>query len=381
MNKRALFLLPVCLWAAATAFSLPPVPRPLPLRLLHQNAVTRSLSQRVARTSQHTLVNRQLYPLANRLASPVASRRTSALIQANPAELYDAPFLQTHEQLTLYFLAAKNRANMVWLPKIQHQQEEIINHLDALDCPQNRPQVAPGQDIAWLADHIPADTQYLLLGERHGFDEITSGVITLLELLQQKHGRQILLFTEFLPENQIWGVTVHATRLTRFLPAWERTRQLGIPVIGLEPPFVANNLGITSSDFTAPDQPADKAENIWWSFEGLRLRNERWHALLSEYRRQFPEALFVVYSGTTHVTYGWAHSLGDKLSDSNTFVTTLYPDKMPDENGLPSYQTSPFDLISRERFSGVHLLHVGDKPLARLVGFDAQLKIPVTLNR
>ena len=337
------------------------------------NQVTRSLMLRAQRAGFQAQTQLLTHPLAHRFLDQVSvleiGSAISAPLRADPMQLYpNAPFLKNEDHLTLYFLSQISRRTAQLSPQLQRQQEQLDQLLPQLvqaKTPIDHPQE---QDIAWLAKQIPADTSFLLLGEAHGYPEIAFNVVKLLKELQQTQDRPVLLFTEFLPENAVWGVNMHDTRLPKYAPAWEMARLMSIPVIGLEPPFVENNLR-TTSEFE---------RNIWCSIEGTRLRNNRWLTLLRHAREHFPQALIVVYGGAFHMAYDWPYSLGKQLENEHPFVVTFYPTHLYRTDGNVTYATSPFDLNTQGLLAQERILQFTDKELAKVAGFDVQLKIPLS---
>jgi len=335
--------------------------------------VTRSLLRRAQRAGFEAQTQLLTHPLAHRFLDQVSvleiGSGISDPLRADPAQLYpNAPFLQNEDHLTLYFLSQLSRQTSQLAPQLQRQQEELANRLPQLvqaKTPISHPQE---QDIAWLANQIPAETSFLLLGEAHGYPEIAFNVAKLLKELRQIQDRPIVLFTEFLPENAVWGVNTQETRLPKYAPAWEMARLMSIPTVGLEPPFVERNLRITS----------EFERNIWCSIEGTRLRNNRWLTLLRQAREHFPQALIVVYGGSFHMAYDWPYSLGKQLENEHPFVVTFYPTHLYRTDGNVTYATSPFDLNTNGQLAQERVLQFTDKELAKLAGFDVQLKVPLS---
>lgn len=335
--------------------------------------ITSELTTLAEKSCQQANIVLQEYPLATRVCAPVYGD-ISQPIHAQPQDLYPTiPFLQNDEHLTLYFLFRRNREIIDRLPQLQQQQQELLRHLPLLHRAQTVISHPPQEDVAWILSQIPEQTDYLLLGERHNFPQISSRIAQLVSGLRKRTTRPILVFTEFLPENEIWDLSATATRLPQQAPLWETLQTMGIHVIGLDPKFVDDNLHTTSTSFVF-NQPV--TQNIWASFEGLRLRNTRWLSLLNQARKLFPDALFVIYAGTLHVSYGEPYSIADNLPHEQTFVITFYPDKAKNTKGQWTENTSIFDVRTFEQFSSSRILQFNHKRLSRLAGFDIQIKIP-----
>jgi len=335
--------------------------------------ITAELTAQVLESAQAACLMTQEYPLATRASAPICGD-ISQPIHAAAQDLYpDVPFLQNEEQLSLYFLLQRNREIIEQLPRIQQYHEQLHRNLTLLKRAQTIITHPPQEDVAWILSQIPEQTDYLLLGERHNFPQISSRIAQLVSGLRKRTTRPILVFTEFLPENEIWDLSATATRFPQQAILWETLQTMGINVVGLEPKFVDDNLHTTSNSFIF-DKPVK--QNIWASFEGMRLRNSRWIILLNEARKLFPDALFIVYAGALHVSYGEPHSIADKLPQDRTFVITFYPEKVQNSKGQWEETTSPFDVRTFEQLNTQRILQFNSKKLSHLAGFDLQVKIP-----
>lgn len=322
-----------------------------------QNAVSRTLAKRVENTYLRLFWNKyldsELLP-GQKLSQPFTSR---------PEDIYpDIPFLTNQADLELYFIAQNNRETQKLLVSMQHQIETMRQHAQSFCSACKQLSLPPEQISSWLAAQVPEKTEYLLLGEQHGFDEIKQTVSQLLgELRQRFPTRPIMLFTEFLPEHHLWGETEAPSSHKSFFPVWEKAQEVHIPVIGLEPSFVSVDRMLC---LNSPSR--QEPEKIWSSSEGLRIRNNRWLNTLTQYRKKYPEALFIVYAGSGHLLYTDPHTLGKQFTNFNTQVFTFYPPK----------GDSYFDILTNGIFTNQPLLHITDKSVARMAGFDVQLKVP-----
>ena len=125
--------------------------------------------------------------------------------------------------------------------------------------------------------------------------------------------------------------------------------------------------------------------SVWASLEGMLVRNEHYAAILQEYRKMHPDALFIVYTGAAHVQYISPFSLSKKFPPEETFVVSLYPSQRlgltPAEsqsmNVRPFYTSlmSEFDFATGGTFPQ-KTLYWKTKESARAAGFDVQLKLP-----
>ena len=152
---------------------------------------------------------------------------------------------------------------------------------------------------------------------------------------------------------------------------------MDIPVIGLDPQFVFDNL---SAAVELEDNSVSQAVNMWTTLEGIRLRNEDWLATLEKYRKQYPHAFFILYGGAVHFDYAFPFSIGQALAGSTTHVTILQPEKVRDRDGNVTNKFSLFDQACGDQFIQALLVKINNKKLARLVGFDTRWRVPVTVE-
>ena len=333
----------------------------------HARQISGALERRVIRSYTTAIQTQHQFPQAQRFLQATAGVHITGEIPVLPKELYpQASFLTNQEQLTNYFLAQNNRQISKQLPFYQRYLQEIDEHIE--DFFRNKQEIThpQSQDMAWLAMQISPEISNLLIAEIHGFPEVAFNVANLLlKLKQLQPQRKMFVFTEFLPEGKIWGDPELRPRLRKYIPAWLIAAARDIPVIGLEPQFVEDNLDLTLSAFA-------QGEIVWASPEALRLRNERWLTLIRSYREKYPDALFVIYAGEAHITYSRPNSLGKKLAGPTTFVAGIYP-----EEGERLLYTSSFDQVTNNTFAGERVLKFTDPKLIRLAGFDAQIKVPL----
>lgn len=301
-------------------------------------------------------------------------------LSLSPQALYpQSPFLQTPKQLTHYFLAQHNRRLLQAIPQADQWRREVIYNIPKFHQFQKLLTHSQQQDMEWLAEQITKNTNNFLIGEMHSFPQIQQQMVLLLQQLRKRFPkRQIFLFTEFLPNSQKWGKTVHDTPWKNYTPIWHAAQQQHIQVIGLDPQFVTENLqtNLWYETTTIKDSfPAQQLrQNIWESPEAIRLRNMRWLATLKRYRQHHPHALFIIYGGAAHILYTEPYSIGKALSGPDTFTAALYPAHLINE-GKTTSLTSTFDQLTRGEFLD-RALQFDNPQLSKLAGFDVRLRIP-----
>jgi hypothetical protein len=157
---------------------------------------------------------------------------------------------------------------------------------------------------------------------------------------------------------------------------------MNIQVVGLEPEYVQDNLLFL--EYKTRTGQRQKA-SIWSSLEGRRLRNNHYNEVIAQYRKMYPNTLFIIYTGTDHSQYTSPFSLSQNLPPVETVVTSLLPAQrlaMPPAvlktEGIRPFFTSlssEFDFATGGKFPQ-RVLYWKDKNSARATGFDIQLKIP-----
>ena len=350
--------------------------------------VSRKLHQRVK--TSYTQATRTLldFPDASSLLDTGPSKFVYPHLIGNPKDIYpDSYFLHNSKQLTDYFLARHNRYLLQAIPQLETWRREIVYNIPNFHQAKKVLHHPQEQDMAWLATQITERTNYLLIGEIHGFREIQSEIRYLLDqLLQQHPKREIFLFTEFLPGNKIWGKTVkHSPPQTiSYNVLWHHATWNGITVVGLEPQFVEQNRWTsmqyqTVSDETKGTLAGPLQQSVWASLEGLRLRNAQWLVTLKDYRQRYPQALFIIYAGAGHILYSEPYSIGTVLAGPDTFTAALVPERMKEEDGKVTSLTTTFDELTRGEFLD-RVLQFKDETLTKLAGFDVRIRIAPSGN-
>ncbi len=302
----------------------------------------------------------------------------------------DKPFLTTRQQ-TADYMAARN--NRIFVQQLQHFQalwDTLDAHLPQLQAyAKQTPQ--PEHPLQWLAQQIPTHTTLLFVGETHGYSEIRQATATLLQQLRQRNPQQqIILFTEFLPSRapQETPDLNPAIRpyLNKYMPVWQTAYQNQIQVVGLEPDFVIED---NCRAAVINQYGHYRHINMWATLEGVRLRNEYWFGILQTYRAQYPDALFIVYSGAGHILYNYPFSLASQLPTETPYVIALYPDKQLRLESNSFFEAArevekaspgPLELLLDQVSFPQTVLQFEDKTFSRMAGFDVRLKIPVNLE-
>lgn len=306
----------------------------------------------------------------------------------NPQKIYPqmANLLTTRQQWSDFVVASYNRRIVAQIPQETSMIQELQQHTPEL---YQRQQVLPADEnnsVELLAQQIPPDTQYLLLGEAH-LESIEKYVARLLpEIRDRNPGREIILLTEFLYEGAHSRLNWIFAKHDEVFASAEMEQ---IPFIGLSPRFIRQNQRVFLKGETS-------SKRLWESLEGLALRNQYWLEIIRQQRLQHPDALFIIYAGATHLSYNKPYSVAKSLMGDKTFTVFLFPQDLLDNeekllmgestlaNEIFPYEdlhdehemllyASPYDYFSVTNGMQPHSLIKFNKPDAFTVGFDVRL--------
>ncbi len=361
----------------------------LPSSRLNASELSRLLQQRVLETfrAARNLQNRHAAVLSwpgpsksfmGEQPDNVYAQKLTALTLLDPRLLYPMASFLAPEQVPSYFLARHNLELRKWLPKFEAKRQAIWINMPAFEKAKNCINHPQEQDMTWLADQITPDIKYFFVGEEHEaiIGEQLPDLFRALRRNNRKK-RKIFLFTEFLLSGQEWqrnkqNVPLHPGK--KFL--WDSAVREKITVVGLDPSFTYAAEPFLKERSMNEGGRIVPGSSIWGSIEGVRIRNQYWENVLREYRKQYPDALFVIYAGTGHVEYGNPYSLGDRFAGPETFVALLFPEYYLQEGRYATNLTSIFDAWTNGSFLD-RVLQFNDRELSRLAGFDARIRIPV----
>ncbi len=358
-------------------------------RALQNINITRQLERRLNQTYRQAKKIHSQVPAGY---TPIMGEPIQHIFETeklNPAELYPAQtFLENNKQTGQYLAARNNRLFVQEMRRMKGVWAQIEANLSRLKQEAAATQ-QPQNQVQWLAQQIPPQTTQLFIGESHGYPEIHQFVAQLARQLRaQQPDRPIILLTEFLPENFVWTHPAQATHLPsvlyKYFTIWEQALEQQVSVIGLEHPSAVNDH--CKVRFLNQKGILTK-QTVWASLEGVRLRNERWKKTLQAYRANYPNALFIIYTGADHVMYNRPFTLAENPMET-PFVAILYPDHQL------SYEPTG-------RFVGIIVKKPIKGPLERLIdrldlqnsvvkwtsldlpaiaGFDVRIKVPVDLE-
>lgn len=355
---------------------------------LPQINISRQLEKRVAQTYKKAKQVQEQLPSNRYVIMGEPIKKITKTEELEPTELYPGnEFLKNSAQTGAYLVTRNNRLfiqEMQRMKKIWAQIDENLPRLQEEALATKQPQ----NPINWLAEIIPPQTTQLFIGEAHGYSEIHESVAQLMKnLRRQSADREIILFTEFLPENFTWSTHSKTTRIPeifhKYFPIWEQALQENIKVVGLELPAAVDD-ECTVHCFDR--KGVVMKQTVWATLEGVRLRNEWWQKTLAQYRAQHPQALFVVYAGADHVMYNRPFTLANNPQE-RPFVAILYPNKYRFYEATGRFTGT---LIAKptkgplERIADLDLqqdiVRWQSPDLPAIAGFDVRIKVPVTLE-
>lgn len=217
-----------------------------------------------------------------------------------------------------------------------------------------------------------------MIGEIHDYTWLQPGISSFLEALRAKYPeRQIVLVTEFLPRGKKnmrpardWMRQANPEYETLFN---EATR-LGIRIKGLESNYIYFH---TPPKMEIPGVTPEEEVNMWSTPEGMRVRNADWYQAIAEYRKEMPDALFIVYAGAAHLDYSYLSSLSRRFPREETFIGMLYP-YVPDGKEIMTCDNIDEVLPA---LNTVKYLSWPSKDLRNLAGFDVRIKLPEPAKR
>lgn len=292
-------------------------------------------------------------------------------------------FLTTNKQAKKFFIINNNQA---FLSEVQRMKKFWPALEQAL--PKMQQEAAslqqPKDPLTWLAQAIPAATDYLFLGEYHTFSEIQISISRLLSLIRERNpNREIFVFTEFLPDStkymsseEFFPSLNPLSSFTSYHPIWQTALQNNMPVIGLEESYVRNSYATVKE--AANTESEDNT--LWSTLEGMRLRNKHWAQIIEKYRKKHPNALFVIYTGAGHCFYNYFFPLSKMFPGENSFVVELAPQK-EEAPAFPTARTGLLEILQDKVAFAQPVLKWKDPSLKELSGFDAHIKIQVKTDK
>ena len=323
---------------------------------------------------------------------PVVDMKIGDKWQLVPYTIW-GPNLEKNRDIALYMISEENLLFVRETKRLkEHVWPQLNSKIEQLEqAAANTPQVA--DPLHTVIENLPSAVNTLFVGELHGYPEIKQAVYRILkQLREQQPNRKIILFTEFLPKDFAWKGKIPSSfnewhgdhSIVGFWnknlrKLWDRASELGIPSIGLEP--MRSCLNSSASFFQRDRKNVEKKKiDFDTSLTGMQYRNDNFVDLLQRYRKKYPDALFVVYTGAAHVEYHYFSSVSAQFELEKSFVLAL----------LPSVERIAKKFHTREIFT-IHTGHpirdftwagnfpqkfqLFNKELAPIAGVDALIRL------
>ncbi|MBP5403796.1 MAG: hypothetical protein J6Y17_01745 [Elusimicrobiaceae bacterium] len=278
--------------------------------------------------------------------------------------------LQTDKQALNYTLAQMNRWETYAIAQREEKAQKILKSMDLLREHLQTYTHPEEQDMAWLAQQIPANTQYLLLGEFHKKSLRPSIQQFMKELRTRFRNRRIILLTEFLQKghsSELDDIEIYNDRFTSYQKIYDEAKANGIEVFGLESPLVKEYWFFFASNDNLP-------RPLWESQFGIKLRNQMWLKSIEKYHQENPDALIVIYGGFAHMGYTEPFSIGVELTNrAPTFMASFtlgYPRDAAEKSWT---EYSAFDYVTKGEFDQRIVQFAPED--AQITGFDIQVKV------
>lgn len=383
MLKKLLILFTVCAFLGGTGQALGIRPRPkAKARHTHTSRSTKKKSSTLQKRREDSFAKsttiQQTHPRGAKL---IDSRPYSSIFPEIQGVQNLYPHLGNHfntpQQWADYILANQNRRVAARTLMAEQHWQELNNNFYSLYRQQQIHLAQEKEYGALLAQQIPPETQYILLGEAHEPVVLDTAIRFLTQLRAQQPEREIILLTEFLPEGTFleaagenWSKKpiMPDGKIHQYQQIFTVASRENMPVIGLEPSFVEENKHVLCGD-----SERKNFCNLWKTLEGTALRNERWLPIIRQQRQEHPNALFVIYAGAMHLAYRAPYSIGDALPPKQTFTALLLPYRLVKNQLDNLVSISPYDALCLERDIPASRFITFDKPYAKQVGFDARI--------
>lgn len=338
-------------------------------RILEAKQINATLKKRVQQSKRKVYANTALNNLPKwAFLSEFPIQRFQDWPNELSAQLYqEQPWLQeaSLQAQQNYFIALQNRL----LKTVVAQRKQL-----QADLARNAQRLAAKQEFFWptptagqAASSVGKKVKYVFVGEEHAKPLVQKEISSFIRALQEENpDRQIVYLTEFLPKDRSIFKFINKLREHK-TPALEGYYQLfkdvllaEVPMYGLEAISVMEKAPVSIHE--VPFAAAQRVSNMWGSLVGVYLRNKAWLKTIEAYRKQYPQALFVIHAGMGHTDYNAPFSLARHFAPEETFVLFV-------AQNIPNF----VDRWCPGILDGRKMTGWKDKDLARLAGFDVQI--------
>ena len=309
-------------------------------------------------------------------------RRNTLPFSINPYELYpNAPDGLTRESLSNYIATKNNLEVRKFISQAESRSVELFRAMNDGRLEETLLKELPpvGKELDWLAAQLEPDTQYLLVGEQRQTRAEQAVRELLPKIREQMPGREIILFTDSLPESisimENWlcveSIPGSFAKDDKSFPLMKAANAAGMYIVGMEPGYMLGNSAVDIGFVNSTGMVSSHSASLWETVEGIRLRNEAWLKTIREYRQKYPQALFIINDRYEQSSYDMPYSLGSVLAGEKTFVVEMGRGNGFDDSRrdfIPIMQTS-------EQMGSSRVVQFKDRDISRLVGFDAHIEL------
>lgn len=282
------------------------------------------------------------------------------------------PLKKKISPLEQYFVARQNRINtlekIVWRGRLNYFKANASKIVASIE---DKLQFTPID----YTRYIPAGTKTVYIGEVHEQPIVQREVLSIVRAVRKQNpAKTILLLTEFLPDTFLVPPG-HAFPVKKFpglygIDVFKEASALKMGVAGLENyDFIDSleDLSVLSQEFSA-------------TTDGAARRNAYFVRRMRQLRKEYPNAIFVVYAGGAHVDKSYYRSVPILMGDKSSYTIQL------DVPGLKADVTPLFNYIRpddgmedavRKNPNARLILRTGNPQCAKRLGFD----LSVTVNQ
>lgn len=216
----------------------------------------------------------------------------------------------------------------------------------------------PRQAAAMVSPQV----KQILIGEEHNSQQVSFAVLDFIKEIQARDPkRPIIYFTEMLPRDSRVAATLLLMHVSgqdkNYYDIFSWLYHNGVGIKGLEIEEIWSEADILLQDAQGQLYPVP----LWKSLSGIYLRNTAWLQTIQNYRKKYPEALFIIHAGAWHTGYIMPFSLANAFNPTETFVVHFIASR-----------SALLDILSDNQVRAP-VLTWKDKNLAHIAGFDVQI--------
>lgn len=300
-----------------------------------------------------------------------------------------APFLRTPRQTRAYLIARENR---LYVRETKRLFQEKIPQLEE-NLPRLREGIythMPEDPVHFVVQAIPKQVNTIGIGEAHGFENMHKFMVRFLpELRKERPNREIFLLTEFASREKKYSAGSLDGKDAKRNEIWQAADENNIQIVGLEPKEILqdyNELSVQRGEnayviVSVQGKPMELA--FAGSANAIQWRNEIFLQTIQEHQAQHPDAIFIIYTGSTHINTRAPFAVTLPLDPKKTFVINLLPTRMQVKQRFPQYSGQDTrnvwdplgdELEGKESFN-YPLLYWKDPELARIAGANMYLRV------